>query len=138
MPRTIFSLASRSFSTDRDTGQLSIFEVLEGISALAFPVVLPEVAFTTLLEKATGEPDSRRMSFVVAIGGQELARMSFDVNFAHGNRFRMSIRVNGLVVPSAGPLSFFVDGQQDVYVIPVEGPSPDATSPGFRPLIPGM
>lgn len=138
MPRTLFALAARSFCTDVDTASISIFEVLEGLHASSFPVLLQEAAFVTLLEKLDGESDGQVIQLVAALDHQELTRQSFSIDFQKNRRFRLGLRLSGFVVPRPGMLSFRIDGQDAAAEIFVTGPTPAPSQPGYRPLIPGM
>jgi hypothetical protein len=138
MLRTIFALAARSASIDRDSNSLSVFEIFEGVQATGFPLAIPEMVFVTLLEKQSGSPAPRSLDFSATLSGVGLHRQSFPCDFQGSDRFRFVLRLAGLVVPGVGRLTLEILGQDAPVHLDIRGPEvAPAEHPNYRPLIPG-
>lgn len=140
MPICLYLLIARSISIDRETNNVSIFEMMEGVTAQGFPVMLPDFALLAVLRHKPAESRTCNLTLKVTFDGALLNRQQFLVNFEHGSRFRLTVRFAGLGLPNAGTLKFELEELGAETEVIVEGP-PQAlgtSPPGFRPLIPSM
>jgi len=102
-------IVSKGSSLDRDTGELSIFSVLSAIGAAGFPVFLPQVVVVVSLTREATDPEIANATVVVALGDNELARGPIEVDFQGARHTHTILRIQPVVVPAAGNLTFTFD-----------------------------
>lgn len=107
MVRTKICCVSEGIVIDKETNSASIFSVVEGIGAAAFPLFIQKTAFFCLWERDMEDPQVHHGEFTIRIGDQVLVHSTdIVVDFLNQPRNRTVIRLNGLVVPNPGRLFF--------------------------------
>jgi hypothetical protein len=108
MIRPLLCVASEGISVDRKTGSVSVFSVLEQITAQGFPVLFQRLALFVLWEKDADDPARVAGRLVIDVMGQELFAQAVEINFQDKLRNRYVVRMNGLILPRPGLLRFAV------------------------------
>ena len=68
-------------TTDRDTGQISAFRIIQNLRAAAYPVSVPKLAFFCLWERAGADPSRSRAEFSITRDGRDITRQPVDLDF---------------------------------------------------------
>jgi hypothetical protein len=119
---------------DAETNSVSAFNILEGIVPSGLPVFLAQAALFILWEREPDDPRQSQGTFTVRINQQELltSRQGIDFGEPPLRRTRTVVRMNGLVVPAPGELTFSFrldDGAEARYSIEVTQPRPVVGNP---------
>lgn len=116
MPRCAFFVVSESASLDVATNRLSIFHILEQISAPSFPAVHPISTMVAMVERTLDEPDEISVHARVAVNGNPLGPdVPITLAFQGHLRLRFIGNLQGIVVPEHGVLE--IDLRYDDNVI---------------------
>ena len=68
-------------TTDRDTGQVSAFHIIQNLRAAAYPVSMPKVAFFCLWERDGADPSRSVAEFSITLDGRDVTRQPVDIDF---------------------------------------------------------
>jgi len=106
MIRSLIALCANGVVRDAETNNISIFNLIERISAASFPFFIPHIAFFNLLEKDAG--DESILNAIVRVKNNDQIIFSFPVraDFQTSERNRCTVNLEGLTVSSAGQLIF--------------------------------
>jgi len=110
MARTILLTCAHGCSVDRFTNTLSIFEILEEITPIQYPLWLPKLTVVAALEKEDGDPDVFHPDLVVSLEEAEIFRQPANISFGGRRRTRMIAHMQGLPVPGPGTLTIRLVG----------------------------
>ncbi|MFZ0970569.1 MAG: hypothetical protein WCC76_06880 [Candidatus Acidiferrales bacterium] len=128
MMRVKTCFAALAVVRDAETNSMSAFNILEAITAVGLPFFMQNASFLVLWERDADDPQRVAGRLTIAVGNQELSASAVNVDFEANLRNRTVINVNGLIVPSAGHLSFRIvleNGVQAEYVVDVLAPPPN-------------
>jgi hypothetical protein len=106
MIRPVMCLAAEGVVRDVQTNNISIYNILEGLTAEGFPFFVQRLTFFALWERAANDPEQMQGRFTVAIADKEIFTKSMTVNFQGQLKVRNIISVQGLLIPQPGQLSF--------------------------------
>lgn len=120
-------LVAEGVSVDRQTNELSIYNVLEGIEASGFPLFVQRISFLTVYERDVAtDPEVVNGQMQVTLGDNAVMTQAVTINFQGKKRSRIILRFGGLLVPAPGDLRFrFIipNGPPAEYKIEVEAPA---------------
>lgn len=126
------SICAESVSLDRFTDRLSIFNVVDRVSSLGFPLWIPQLALVVVIERDNREePDPQVATLKAVLDGKVIAESQAFIQFQGGSEARAILNFN-LPIPSPGKLILklvFQHQELDVYdieVVQVEVPQPTA------------
>jgi hypothetical protein len=127
IPKVCF--AALALVRDAETNSMSVFNILENVTAVGMPVLIQNMAFFVLWQRE--EADERRVggTFTAAIGDLELTQTHVDLDFGANIRNRTLVNLNGLVIPRPGALRFRIVLTNDVeasYTVDIAAPPPVA------------
>ena len=97
-------LCARGVSIDRESGALTIFQIIDGMQATGFPVLLQHIAVVVILERAADEPQETECLLQIFNEENLLLNEQVKVNFGQALRHRQAINVEGLVVQTPGTI----------------------------------
>jgi len=101
-------IISESNSVDKDTGNVSIFNIFTDISAPAFPVVMGKVVVTIILERDEGEASEGTVELLIKQKNVPDTPRSIPYAFKETNGANLIIRINNLVITGPGKIEFVV------------------------------
>lgn len=81
MIRAKTCLLAEGVTTDRETGQVSAFRIVQNLRAAAYPVPVPKLAFFCLWERDESDPARVRAEFSITLDGRDVTRQPVDVDF---------------------------------------------------------
>lgn len=129
--RAIISLVAQTVVRDADNNAISVFEILEQITAVGFPLLVQNMVFFVLWEREEGEPGQRDAQLAIKLGEHDLFNHALELNFGDKLRLRSINRLKGLVLPAPDDLTFTIDAgagiiaSYTVSVIAAEAPAPE-------------
>jgi hypothetical protein len=104
-----YGLVAEGVSQDKDSGSLSVFNILEAIAASGYPLLLQKLSFLSVWSRLDSDPSEVSGKFTVRFGQSELVSSVVRFNFGDKMRHRALIHLGGLVVPGIGALRFRID-----------------------------
>ena len=93
-------------TTDRDTGQVSAFRLIQNLRAAAYPVSVPKVAFFCLWERDGADPSRSLAEFSITLDGRDLTRQPVDIDFGQQLMNCCTIWIADLDIGAPGHLIF--------------------------------
>jgi hypothetical protein len=105
----LFLTCAESASIDQTTNRLSLFNIVEEISAAAFPGMVPSAALVMIAERESHEPDQATLQLSLLLNGQQLYSASLVVHFQQQMRCRVVANMNGIPLNGPGRLEFNVE-----------------------------
>lgn len=90
---------------DVQSNEVAIFNLIEGMAAIGFPVLWRRMSFFALLERDEGDPEVHKGKYVVQLNDKVLHTMTVDIDFRGGPRHRNVVRLEGLILTEPGRLS---------------------------------
>ncbi|MGQ0546295.1 MAG: DUF6941 family protein [Betaproteobacteria bacterium] len=124
MPRAKLVAWADNVIVDQQTNNTSLIEVIEEITAPAFPLVIPRLCVFFLLEKQEGDQDRIQGEVRFTSNGVETNRFAMDVNFQGKLRARQIVMLGGFLVREPGILkTSLIIGEREIasYEVPVMG-----------------
>jgi hypothetical protein len=107
------AVCAESVVRDGETNTVSVFNILEEITALSFPAAIPKLSVLFMLERENDDPDRIDCLITFTLGEKELGRAEMEGNFEDKFRNRLMLVVQGVMLPEPGILSvnLTVDGK---------------------------
>jgi hypothetical protein len=99
-------LCARGVSIDRDSGALSIFQIIDGMEATGFPVLIPSVSVVCILERSADEAAKQTCQLQILQDSTIVVNEQVQIDFGQALRHRQSITVQNVVIQS--PATVFV------------------------------
>ena len=91
---------------DQQTNRLSIFNVLEEMSAPGFPAMHSQLSIIAVLQKGPNEKEDPKLNIRISLDRSELVDFPITLSFEGVERSRFVGSIAGLLLPSAGTLKF--------------------------------
>jgi len=111
MPTIQYAVASKSVSVDQQTNSLSIFDIIEDIAALNFPISINELVFTCAVQREPDEPNTCAAEIEISFRDAAILTRVFEINFGTKLKSRLVIRTGGLPISEPGVLSCVIRGE---------------------------
>lgn len=89
---------------DAQTNTISVFNMLEDVSAPGFPLFIQKFNAFFLLERTNDEPQQINCIFRIENNGNSLMEMPVRSDFQNKLKNRLIININGLAIPNPGIL----------------------------------
>lgn len=98
-------VCSDSASLDMRTNLISIFGVLEQVSAATFPIALPRICIVGVFTREQADPANINLQLQLLLNDdQSLYNGPLNINFAHQLTARSIGEMRNLAIPSPGTL----------------------------------
>ena len=91
-----------SSSVDGKSNQLSLFHILDEISAPAFPLTLTSFCVAALFEREPDDADNSSFVLTITLDDALLASFTMSVDFSRSRRNRSVHTIQGLTIPAPG------------------------------------
>jgi hypothetical protein len=114
MIKSKLAVCSESIVRDAETNNLSIFNMLEELTSIEFPFVLPRFATLFYLERDEQDPNVIDATITLSLNTTLIGQAVGKGDFEEKSRTRIILAVQGLVIPEPGVLTatVSVDGQE--------------------------
>jgi hypothetical protein len=106
MLRSTLCLVAEGVIRDAETNNVSVYNILESITAQGFPLFLSKLGFLAVWEKETTDPIIYRANFSITLNEQQLYAQDIPLDFQNNIRLRSIITVQGVVIPQPGQMNF--------------------------------
>jgi len=93
-------------TTDRDTGQVSAFRLVQNLRTAVYPAAMPKIAFFCLWERDGADPSRSRADFSITLDGRDVTRQPVDVDFSQQLMNCCTIWIADLKIGAPGHLVF--------------------------------
>lgn len=91
---------------DRDTGNVSLINLIDIFQTVSVPSVLHEFAIILRTEPETGDPEEVEVELVVQQDENELFRSKFKAFYKEGRPNNLIINIRGLLIKKISPVKF--------------------------------
>jgi hypothetical protein len=102
-------IISESNSLDKDTGNVSLFNILTNISAPAFPVVINKIVVTVILER--GQSDCLNGNVELIVKQKDEIAFNQNVPYIFNDKSygaNLIIKINTFIIKEPGEVEFIV------------------------------
>jgi hypothetical protein len=101
-----FALCAQTVTIDRTTNRVSIFNIIDHLTVVALPIVIPTITFFAVVE--SDQPENNNIEGYIEISnGEELVfRVPVPINFTDHQLARVVLTFQGVPVRTSGHLSF--------------------------------
>lgn len=99
---------AKSSSVDGKTNQLSLFHVLDEITATAYPLKIESFCVAALFEREAGEEGLQSYNLAVKLDGGLLASFTMSIDMSGARRNRSVNTIQGLTIPAAGMVTVVI------------------------------
>jgi hypothetical protein len=102
-------IISEADSVDKDTGNLSLFNIFNTISASAFPIVMSKIVITVIVERESSDKLDGDIEFVMKQNGEICFKQTVAFLFnedTYGTN--LIIKLNNLVIEEPGKMEFII------------------------------
>lgn len=106
--RTKMICACKYAVIDKNTGRLSIINVLDAIKAPGLPLMIPEICLVVASEKQKSEPNKTEIELSLKLNKKVLIKHPMKIDYLDKYIHNCVFHINGLVIDQAGTLSFIV------------------------------
>ncbi len=106
MIRSLICLVAEGVIRDARTNQVSIFNLREGLTAEAIPLLIRNLNFFSLWDRTADDADQTPGTFTITSGEKEIFAQPFPLNFHGKLRSRQFITIQGILIPQPGALTF--------------------------------
>lgn len=104
----VTAILAQSVSIDQITNRLSVFNVIEGIQADRFPVVMQELVFVAVLRREGNDPARFNTTLTVQIDETPIGRADLIVDFEDKPNTRLVGTFQGMPITGPGRLQFIM------------------------------
>jgi hypothetical protein len=101
---TVFFACCETCIQDSRTNVLSLINVVDEISAIAFPMLLPKLTVLAVFTRAADEPESGTVRLQADISGVTVLDLELAVEFQGKLKTRSIGEVQGILIPTMGQL----------------------------------
>ena len=108
----LFIVADRAIR-DSDSGNLSIINILDDISAEAFPVIIPRLTIVGFVIKDSEDSDTPSLRFKLLNNEKTIGDHHIKVDFRGKNKTRAIIQLGGIPIPEPGELHFILTNEKE-------------------------
>lgn len=102
--RVLSLLCGENIIRDVEGGQITIYNLLDDISAVGFPLLLSRFCIYFFSEKEAGDDDVQEIALSISNNDQIIFTNKVRVPFNQRQRSRSVVKFNGLVVIAPGTL----------------------------------
>lgn len=97
-------ICARGTSIDRETGALTLFGIIDGISVLSFPLILHDFNVAIAMRRESSDPESVSARLRILQAGTQIVDGEVDAIFQGKLRATALLEINGLILVKPGPL----------------------------------
>ena len=106
-------LCGENIIRDSENGQVTVYNLLDDISASSYPLLIPKFAIYFFVERDSKEDEVQKINLKIFNNESPLFHDQIQINFNGKLRNRAVIKFNGLAVPSDGLLIIRVSNLKD-------------------------
>jgi len=110
--KSVYMLCAEGVVVDRRTNNVSIFNMMEEINSMGFPLLINKLYAVCLINREANDEDTTEANFEFKLDNKVLLNANTSINFQNRQKTRAVLEVSGLVIPVPGILkvSLLKDG----------------------------
>ncbi len=120
MAKINFGILSQSFSIDKDTNTLSVFNQFDQLLAPSVPGIIPELCIVGSFERENSESEIHVVIKSIYPSGKTKELIKARVLFENKKRARFTVRVNGFQISEFGNYKLRIEWEDKNYEIDLE------------------
>ena len=111
--KSVYMLCAEGVVVDRRTNNVSIFNIMEEINSVGFPLLINKLYAVSLINREANDEDTTEAHFEFKLDDKVLLNANTSINFQNRQKTRAVLEVSGLVIPVPGTLkiSLLKDGE---------------------------
>ncbi|MGE0651925.1 MAG: hypothetical protein AB7P12_09265 [Alphaproteobacteria bacterium] len=110
----LFLACADSASIDQRTNRLSLFNIIEELSAAGFPANVPSLALVMLLKRSRKESEEVELGITGRLNGKDLFSGAFRISFQGKLRTRAIANMQNVILTAPGKLNVEVRHKKKV------------------------
>lgn len=114
MIRLELLLAAEGVVVDRESNNASVFNMIEEVHFLNYPLVIPKIIIYCGLLREPADPAQHHLTLEMSVEGESFLQDNLAFNFGGGNRNRLIINIAGLAIPKPGFLRYAIKNGPEV------------------------
>lgn len=99
-----YAFCAEAVVRDAASNSLSVFNILEEVNAIGFPVVVPRLTIVAAVQREAADAPDQPASLRLTLGDLELFSHDFTLNFRDRLLNRAILALQGVVIPAPGTL----------------------------------
>src|SRR5688572_5906055 len=96
------AVSAEAIIRDAETNTISVFSIIEEISAASFPIGIPKLSTLFLLERDQGDPEHIDAIILLSLNDKEIGQATIHSNFEGKLRTRLILVAQGVVIEEPG------------------------------------
>lgn len=130
--KALLFAVSEGAAIDQETNALSVFNVIDEITSVGLPLLIPKVVITLIVECDEEVVEEVKGSIVIMNNDNEIHNISADIRFSGAPKARLRVTVGGLPVHESGKLIFKYLGTDPTFTaeLAIKVSEPTAPSDG--------
>lgn len=112
--KVLLFAVSEGASVDQETNALSVFNIIEEITSVGLPLILPKAVITLVVEQDEAGIEEVKGSIIIKNNERDVHMLSADFQFRGAPRARLRVTISGLPVHESGELIFRYVGSDPV------------------------
>jgi hypothetical protein len=101
-------IVSESASIDKETGNVSIFNIFNNLSAPAFPVIMNKIVITVIIERDDGDSTEGNIELIIKQKNDVGFHQTVPYLFKDTPAANLKIQINGFLVKEPGIIEIIV------------------------------
>lgn len=102
--KSVYMLCADGIVIDRRTNNVSLFNVVEEINSVGFPLLINKLYAICLMNREVHDEDMTDAHFEFKLDNKVLLKAKTNINFQQKHRTRVVLEVSGLILPVPGTL----------------------------------
>ena len=107
-------LCAENIIRDSETDLFSVFNILEVIRGVGFPLFINRLDILAFFEREADDSAQYDITFVISLGETEILQKQMAIDFEDKFRNRATFRIRGLVIPNPGILKVNTKFQEQI------------------------
>ena len=102
--KSVYMLCADGIVIDRRTNNVSLFNVMEELNSVGFPLLINKLYAICLMNREAHDEDTTEARFEFKLDNKVLLKANTNINFQQKHRTRVVLEVSGLILPVPGTL----------------------------------
>jgi len=113
--KSVYMLCADGIVIDRRTNNVSVFNIIEEINSIGFPLLINKLYTICLMNREANDDEITEAQFELKLDNKMLLKTNTSINFQHRQKTRAMLEVSGLVIPVPGTLKINLHKDGEVF-----------------------
>lgn len=105
--KAILIMCSEGIVLDRNTNNISVFNILEDIGSVGFPLLMQKFYFfSSVMKEGNDKKEEYELNLEVSVNDTIILTSKININFNRKLKTRAIVQFGGLAIPKAGTMCF--------------------------------